>query len=65
MLKLHGYYRSSAAFRVRIALEIKNIEWESVPVNLGSSEQSLENFLIQSGFRLKIQDNEWNLITKG
>ena len=27
--------------------------------------KSLENFLTQSGFRLKIQDNEWNLITKG
>ena len=24
--------------------------------------KSLENFLTQSGFRLKIQDNEWNLI---
>ena len=45
MLKLHGYYRSSAAFRVRIALELKNLHWESVPVNLGSGEQSLENFL--------------------
>ena len=27
--------------------------------------KSLENFLTQSGFRLKIQDNEWNLIIKG
>ena len=27
--------------------------------------KSLENFLIQSGFRIKIQDNEWNLIIKG
>ncbi len=27
--------------------------------------KSLENFLIQSGLRLKIQDNKWNLITKG
>ena len=27
--------------------------------------KSLENFLSQSGFRLKIKDNEWNLITKG
>lgn len=27
--------------------------------------KSLENFLIQSGFRLKIQDNKWNLISKG
>ena len=45
MLKLHGYYRSSAAFRVRIALELKNLHWESIPVNLGSDEQSLENYL--------------------
>ena len=27
--------------------------------------KSLENFLIQSGFNLKIQDNKWNLIIKG
>ena len=27
--------------------------------------KSLENFLTQSGFKLKIQDNEWNLITNG
>ena len=27
--------------------------------------KSLENFLIQSGLRLKIQDNKWNIITKG
>ena len=49
MLKLHSYYRSSAAFRVRIALELKNLHWESVPVNLGSGEQSLENFLNNNG----------------
>ena len=45
MLKLHGYYRSSAAFRVRIALELKNLDWESVHVNLGLDEQRLETFL--------------------
>ena len=49
MLKLHGYYRSSAAFRVRIALELKNLHWDSIPVNLGSGEQSLENFLKYKG----------------
>ena len=27
--------------------------------------KSLENFLIQNGFSIKIQDNEWNLIIKG
>ena len=45
MLKLHSYYRSSAAYRVRIALELKNLHWESIPVNLGLGEQSLETFL--------------------
>ncbi|MEC9383612.1 MAG: maleylacetoacetate isomerase, partial [SAR324 cluster bacterium] len=29
MLKLYGYYRSSAAYRVRIALELKSLNWES------------------------------------
>ena len=27
--------------------------------------KSLENFLIQSGFELKIKDNKWNLILRG
>ena len=45
MLKLHSYYRSSAAYRVRIALELKNLHWESIHVNLGLGEQSLETFL--------------------
>jgi len=39
MLKLYGYYRSSAAYRVRIALELKSLNWESVPVNLQFGEQ--------------------------
>ena len=44
MLKLYGYYRSSAAFRVRIALELKALNWESVPVNLRLGEQKQESF---------------------
>lgn len=31
---LHGYYRSSASFRVRIALNLKNIAYESMPWHL-------------------------------
>lgn len=31
---LYGYWRSSAAYRVRIALELKGIEYEQVPVHL-------------------------------
>ena len=33
-MKLYTYYRSSSAFRVRIALNIKGIDYESVPVHL-------------------------------
>ncbi|HYC02996.1 MAG TPA: maleylacetoacetate isomerase [Azospirillaceae bacterium] len=33
-MKLYTYYRSSAAYRVRIALALKGIEYEAVPVHL-------------------------------
>ena len=33
-MKLYGYWRSSAAYRVRIALHLKNIAFESIPVHL-------------------------------
>ena len=34
MIKLHTYWRSTAAYRVRIALNLKGIEYESLPVHL-------------------------------
>ena len=33
-MKLHGYWRSTAAYRVRIALHLKNIAFESISVHL-------------------------------
>ena len=33
-MKLYGYFRSSAAYRVRIALNCKGLSYESVPVHL-------------------------------
>ena len=36
---LHDYYRSSAAYRVRIALNLKGVDYERHPVNLAEGEQ--------------------------
>ena len=41
---LYDYYRSSAAFRVRIALNIKGVDYESRPVNLLESEQRSDEY---------------------
>ena len=38
-MKLYNYYRSSAAFRVRIALEIKSLKYEYVAIHLAKGEQ--------------------------
>ena len=40
-MKLHGYWRSSASWRVRIALNYKNVAYEYVPVNLLAGGQRL------------------------
>lgn len=34
MLKLYSYFRSSASYRVRIALELKGLSYETIPVHL-------------------------------
>jgi maleylacetoacetate isomerase len=38
-LVLHDYWRSSASYRVRIALNLKGIDYEARPVNLVAGEQ--------------------------
>lgn len=44
-MKLYTYFRSSAAYRVRIALNLKNINHDMVPVNLLKSEQQSDDYL--------------------
>jgi glutathione S-transferase len=41
---LYDYYRSSAAYRVRIALNLKGVQYESRPVNLLESEQKSDDY---------------------
>jgi maleylacetoacetate isomerase len=43
-MKLHNYFRSSASFRVRIALALKGLPYDYVSVHLARGEQLLENF---------------------
>jgi len=41
---LYDYWRSSAAYRVRIALKLKNVEYESRPVDLRGDEQNSADY---------------------
>ena len=43
-MKLFGYWRSSASYRVRIALNLKGIDVEHIPVNLRAGEQREDNY---------------------
>lgn len=44
-MKLHGYFRSSAAYRVRIALNLKGLAAEHLPHHLRKGEQSTPAYL--------------------
>ena len=45
-IRLYSYWRSSAAYRVRIALNLKRLEYQTVPISLapGVSEQRQDHY---------------------
>lgn len=47
-ITLYDYWRSSAAYRVRIALNLKGLAYDSVPVNLLKSEQKSDAYRTQN-----------------
>ena len=44
-IKLYNYFRSSASFRVRIALEVKGLPYDYAPVHLLKGEQLAPDFV--------------------
>ncbi len=49
MLKLYDYWRSSAAYRVRIGLNLKGLAYESIPINIAPGKDEH----LGDGFRAK------------
>jgi maleylacetoacetate isomerase len=43
-MKLYGFFRSSAAFRVRIALNLKGLPYETVPIHLRRNDQARPDY---------------------
>ena len=51
-MKLYNYFRSSASYRVRIALALKGLEYDYIPVHLQKNEQQGEGYASVSASRL-------------
>ena len=50
MTKLFGYFRSSTTYRLRIALNLKGMAYDYVPVNLVAGEQKAAAYLARNAF---------------
>ncbi len=48
MIKLYGYWRSSASYRVRIALELMGVDYDYVSVNLRTAEHRSGDYLAKN-----------------
>ncbi len=51
-MELYNYFRSSASYRVRIALALKGLEYAYQPVHLNQNEQFKESYAAVSAARL-------------
>jgi maleylacetoacetate isomerase/maleylpyruvate isomerase len=52
MIQLYNYFRSSASYRVRIALALKGLAYDYIPVRLTQNEQFTESYAAVSAARL-------------
>ena len=51
-MQLYNYFRSSASYRVRIALALKGLDYDYLPVHLARNEQFMAGFSQLSAARL-------------
>ncbi|MFO6448423.1 maleylacetoacetate isomerase [Erythrobacter sp. NE805] len=49
-MKLYGYFRSSTSYRLRIALNLKGLAFENIPVNLVTAENKAPAFTARNPF---------------
>lgn len=66
-MKLYTYFRSSAAYRVRIALNMKGLAWEAVPVHLlrnGGEQLSQEYRQVHPGAMVPALDDDGTILTQ-
>jgi maleylpyruvate isomerase len=65
-MKLHGYFRSSAAYRVRIALNLKGLTAEHLPHHLRKGEQTAPDYLALNpqGLVPTLEDGDGGVLTQ-
>jgi maleylpyruvate isomerase len=65
-MKLHGYFRSSASYRVRIALNLKGLGVDHLPHHLRKGEQRAPDYLAinPQGLVPTLQDEGGTIITQ-
>jgi len=65
-MKLHGYFRSSASYRVRIALNLKGLSVEHLPHHLRKGEQCAPAYLALNpqGLVPTLQDDAGTILTQ-
>jgi maleylpyruvate isomerase len=65
-MKLHGYYRSAASYRVRIALNLKGLRTEHLPHHLRKGEQCAPSYLALNpqGFVPTLESDAGDILTQ-
>jgi len=66
LIKLHSYFRSSASYRVRIALNLKGLQAEHLPHHLRKGEQCAPAYLALNpqGFVPTLEDDTGAVLTQ-